>query len=179
MRSRRFFIVPLILLTFFLGGIRTSFATVIIPLSLNDLVKKSSVIAHVKVIGQEVVSTSQAPFMVTTVEVIKCYKGNFKKGTRFQIWQWGDGFSHVEGDPVLYPEREGLVFAKYEDGKFYLTNLGQAWYDRVEEDGKIIAKESIKGLTLYLSKAHDPAPTSLLWDELITIIKRMVKGGIR
>ncbi len=176
MRLGKTFLMWAVLIVFS-GGIRTSLATVIIPLSLEELVQKSSVIAHVKVIGQEVTSTPQAPFIVTTVEVIESFKGNLKKGDRFQIWQWGDGFSHVQGDPVLYPEREGIVFAKYEDGRFYLTNLGQSWYDRVEEEGKIMAKEAIQGLTLYTARAVNPSPVSLEWDRLIKTIKSIIKGG--
>lgn len=175
MKLKRSYLLLVVMLSIFSGGLKLSFATTIIPLSLEELVQKSTVIAHVKVIGQQVTVDGEASFLVTTLKIVQSYKGNLKKGDLIQIWQWGDGFAHVMGDPVLYPEREGLVFAKFENGRFYLTNLGQAWYDRVVEEGKIIAKEAIQGLTFY--KPINPAPTYILWEELISKINKLLQGG--
>lgn len=169
----RFSFLAVVLSFFIMSNL---YATIIIPLSLDQLVSRSNVVARVRVVDVQVVNVSQLSYIVTTVQIIESFKGG-SPGEMIEVWQLGDGVSHVIGDANLRLESEGVILAKLVEGKVYLTNLAQSWYVLQTEEGEIVARQGLEGLSIVDGYQYQQAPAVMRWSELRSELIRLCHGG--
>lgn len=152
-------------------------ATTVLPLALSDLVERSDVVAHVRVSSVHVVQTAEAPFRVTEIEVIEPFLGT-RPGEVFEVWQRGDGYVFVVGDPWLEPGQEGLAFLRQVDGRTYLTALAQSWWRIEDQGGAALARRDLAGLTIVTSdRTVVTPPNQARWADLRQLVLQACQGG--
>lgn len=120
-------------------------ATTVLPLSLADLIERSDVVSHVRVVSHRVEQAPDAPFTITEVEVVEGFRGA-QRGDSFEIRQRGDGYIFVVGDPILEPGQQGLIFLRQVDGQTYLTALAQSWWRFEGQGEELMAERDMSGL---------------------------------
>lgn len=163
------------LLLFALGG--PARATVVLPLALSDLVDRSDVVARVRVVSTRIVQTPEAPFRATELEVVEGFAGA-QPGETFEIWQRGDGYVFVIGDPWLEPGQEGLVFLRHVDGRFYLTALAQSWWNIEGQGDELIAQRDLSGLEiLHRDVTVMVPPNQISWSSLRQMVLQACRRG--
>lgn len=151
-------------------------ATTMLPMSLEDLVDRSDVIAHVRVGAVHVEQRSESPFRVTDLTVLESYQGA-QSGDVLRIWQRGDGNIFVIGDPMLEPGEEGLVFLRRVDGRYYLTALAQSFWWIREQSGALIAERDIRQVTLVpLGEPRSLPPNRVSWSRLREMVLDVCMG---
>lgn len=145
-------------------------ATTMLPMSLDDLVGRSDVVAHVRV-GQIRIEQGQgAPFRVTELVVVEAFQGT-QRGETLELWQRGDGVLFVVGDPVLEAGQEGVAFLRRAGDRVYLTALAQAfwWIDGQGEPA--LARRELGGVSILDAGEPTVMPPDLArWSELRQMI---------
>lgn len=163
-----------------LGLASSALATTVLPLSLDDLAARSDVVARVRVGPVRVEATPEAPFRVTTLEVVEPLAGSYP-GEALALWQRGDGRTRVVGDPLLEPGDEALVFLVRRSGRVYLTALAQAfWRLEAGPGAGVVARRDLSGL--HLARGGAPvamAPDVLDWRSLRDLVLRACAGPRR
>lgn len=144
-------------------------ATTVVPLSLDDLIDLSDVIVHVRVGQVRIVQGDQAPMRVTDLEVLESFHGS-QSGEILQLWQRGDGYLIVTGDPWLEPGQEGIAFLRRVQGRIYLTALAQSfWW--IDDSGQPMASRNLRGLTFVaLGEPRVVPPNRIRW----AVLREMV-----
>lgn len=160
--------------------VRPAQATVVLPLSLEDLAERSDVVAHVRVGAVHLVSTAEAPFRVTELEVVEVFAGGARPGDVLELWQRGDGHVIVVGDPWLQGGEEGLVFLRRVEGRIYLTALAQSWW-RFEGSGQgRVARRDLSQLEVVETDPPVTMPPSAApWETLRRLVVRACAGRSR
>jgi len=163
-----------------LGSATTAKATVVLPLSLEDLVDRSDIVAHVRVGSVRFESTPEAPFRITDLELVEVFSGNAHVGDVLPLRQRGDGRVIVIGDPWLQGGEEGLVFLRQVEGRTYLTALAQSWW-RFEGTGqRRVASRDLSSLEVVPT---DPPvsmpPNRAPWADLRRMLERACEGVAR
>jgi len=159
------------------GGI--AHATTMLPLSLDDLVDRSDVVAHVRVGDVRIVQRADAPFRATELVVVEAFQGA-RRGDVLELWQRGDGRVFVVGDPMLEPGQEGLAFLRRVDGRIYLTALAQSfwWIDR--QSGEATVRRDLRSINMVLINAPRVLPPdSGTWANLRELVLDAVTGVSR
>ncbi len=147
-----------------LGGLAR--ATSVLPLALEDLVERSDVVAHVRIVSVRVEQTPEAPFRLTEIEIVESFRGA-QPGETFEIRQRGDGRIFVIGDPWLEPGQEGLAFLRQVEGQTFLTALAQSWWRFEGQGDEIVAQRDMSGLELIrLGETVLTPPNRARWSQL-------------
>ncbi len=180
MRSVQLRIVPRVFGVFvllgalFVGG--PARATTVLPLSLEDLVERSDVIAHVRIGEVRIVQRTRTSFRVTTLHVLEGFDG-VGPGQTLELWQRGDGNTFVIGDPWLEPGEEGLAFLRRVDGVIYLTALAQSFWWIEGQGDEATARRDLRGLEIVpLGAPRVTPPNRSTWDRLRQMVLDSLMG---
>lgn len=145
-------------------------ATTVLPLSLEDLVSRSDIVAHVRVGQVRVVPREGVPFRVTELHVVEAFQG-IGRGEVLELWQRGDGRLIVIGDPFLESGQEGLAFLRRVDGHIYLTALAQSFWWIEGQGEQAVAHRDLSDLAVVPMGEPTVMPENQIpWAELRTLV---------
>jgi len=145
-------------------------ATTVLPMSLEDLVDRSEVVAHVRVGQVRILQQDNVPFRVTELEVIEAFQGA-RRGEVLELWQRGDGQIFVVGDPFLEEGQEGLAFLRRVEGRVYLTALAQSFWWIDGQGVQAVARRDLDDLAIVpLGEPRVMPPNRLRWAELRELV---------
>jgi hypothetical protein len=169
---------PILFIAVALALVATSHvhATTVLPISLEDLVDRSDVVARVHVGQVTMVRRDGVPFRVTELTIVEAFMGA-RRGEVLELWQRGDDRIIVIGDPILEPDQEGLAFLRRVEGRIYLTALAQSfWY--IEGQGEqAVAQRDISDLAILpLGEPTVMPPNNLRWIELRDLVLAACMG---
>jgi hypothetical protein len=141
-------------------------ATTMLPMSLDDLVGHSDVVAHVRVGQTRIVQGRGAPFRVTELVVVEAFLGA-RPGETLELWQRGDGVLFVVGDPMLEEGQEGLAFLRRDGDRVYLTALAQSFWWIDGQGDLTVARRELGGISILAAgEARTMPPDLARWSEL-------------
>jgi hypothetical protein len=148
-------------------------ATTMLPLSMDDLIGLSDIVAHVRVGEVRFERSPDAPFRVTELRVLESFQG-VRQGETLELWQRGDDNTIVVGDPVLQTGQQGVAFLRQNGDRVYLTAMGQSFWWIEGEGTSIVARRDLDGITIVnRSETRLTPPNLLSWDSLRRLILRV------
>jgi hypothetical protein len=159
----------------FMGAIlcaQSASATVVVGLSLRQLVERSDLVVRVRVREIDVVQTREGPFRVTSLRILERLSGDRRTGPQIELWQRGDGQSFVLGDPRLRAGQQGLAFLVLEGDRAYFTALAQSWW-RLEGSGDPVGVRDLSELMVVSPAVTvEMPPDRAAWSVLRARVRR-------